>query len=190
MDSESRIPDHSEITMTADRDQPEERSAWFETGLTRREFLEAAAAAAVFAGIGGQAHAAETRNGIPYRTLGRTVEKVSVVGIGGSHIGVQAEEQESIRIIRTALDSGINFLDNSWDYNGGQSEIRMGKALQDGYRQKAFLMTKLDGRTKESASSQLEESLHRLRTDHIDLVQFHEIIRMDEPALKRRHHGL
>ena len=144
MDSESRIPDHSEITMTADRDQPEERSAWFETGLTRREFLEAAAAAAVFAGIGGQAHAAETRNGIPYRTLGRTVEKVSVVGIGGSHIGVQAEEQESIRIIRTALDSGINFLDNSWDYHGGASEERMGRALAGGYRERAFLMTKID----------------------------------------------
>jgi predicted aldo/keto reductase-like oxidoreductase len=181
MDSQSRISDHMEIRMTIDYNKREGRSAWTEAVLTRREFLEVAAATAVYAGMSGQAWAADTRNGIPYRTLGRTGEKVSIAGLGGAHIGHQEDDRESIRIIRTALDSGINFLDNSWDYNGGQSEIRMGKALQDGYRQKAFLMTKLDGRTKQAALQQLEESLRRLRTDHIDLVQFHEIIRMEDP---------
>ncbi len=121
------------------------------------------------------------REGIPYRVLGRTGEKVSLVGVGGSHIGLQKEEAESIRIIRAALDHGINFLDNSWDYNDGKSEERMGKALKDGYRQKAFLMTKIDGRTKQSATQQLDESLKRLQVDHIDLLQFHEVIRMSDP---------
>jgi predicted aldo/keto reductase-like oxidoreductase len=122
----------------------------------------------------------EDRGGIPYRPLGRTGEKVSLIGVGGSHIGKQDDEQESIRIIRAALDHGINFLDNCWDYNDGQSEIRMGKALQDGYRQKAFLMTKIDGRNWESAGKQLDESLRRLRTDRLDLLQFHEIIRSSD----------
>ena len=118
---------------------------------------------------------------MPYRALGRTGEQVSLVGLGGFHIGKQKEEKESITLIRTAVDRGITFLDNSWDYNNGDSEIRMGKALLDGYRDKVFLMTKLDGRTKESANQQLTESLQRLRTDRIDLVQLHEIIRMEDP---------
>lgn len=118
---------------------------------------------------------------VPRRDLGCTGEKVSIIGIGGFHIGVQDNELESIEIIRVALDSGINFLDNSWDYNGGESEIRMGKALQDSYRNRAFLMTKIDGRTKSSAARQIDESLRRLRTDWIDLLQFHEIIRMSDP---------
>ena len=125
------------------------------------------------------AHATDAS--IPTRTLGRSGEKVSMVGLGGFHIGMQSDEQESIRIIRTALDSGINFLDNCWDYNAGQSEIRMGKALRDGYRPKAFLMTKIDGRTKKAATQQIEESLRRLQTDRIDLLQFHEIIRDTDP---------
>jgi predicted aldo/keto reductase-like oxidoreductase len=91
------------------------------------------------------------------------------------------DEPESLRIVRTALDSGINFLDNCWDYNDGQSEIRMGKALRDGYRQKAFLMTKIDGQTKKAAAQQIDESLHRLQTDRIDLLQFHEVIRDTDP---------
>ncbi len=124
---------------------------------------------------------AGAREGIPYRILGRTGEKVSIIGLGGSHIGMQPSEQESIRIIRTALDNGVNFLDNSWDYHDGQSEIRMGKALRDGYRHKAFLMTKFDGRTRESAARQIDESLRRLKTDYVDLIQFHEIIRMEDP---------
>jgi diketogulonate reductase-like aldo/keto reductase len=122
----------------------------------------------------------EVRNGIPYRRLGRTGELVSLVGVGGYHLGRQADEQETIRIVRTAIDNGINFLDNSWDYNGGASEVRMGKALADGYRDKAFLMTKIDGRTKAAAARQIEESLGRLHTDHIDLLQIHEVIRMTD----------
>src|SRR5665647_1432609 len=117
-----------------------------------------------------------------YRTLGSTGEKVSVIGLGGSHIGHKdMDEQLSIRIIRTAIDRGINFMDNSWDYSRGASEIRMGKALRDGYRQKAFLMTKIDGRTKKEARKQLDESLRRLQVDMIDLVQHHEVIRYDDP---------
>ena len=103
---------------------------------------------------------------MPYRTLGRSGEKVSLLGLGGYHIGIQSDEQESIRIIRTAIDNGVNFMDNSWDYNGGASEIRMGKALRDGYRQKAFLMTKIDGQLKDLAAKQIDESLRRLQTDH------------------------
>jgi predicted aldo/keto reductase-like oxidoreductase len=124
-----------------------------------------------------------TRKGdMLYRTLGRTGEQVSAIGMGGYHIGNHGlTEGESIRLIRTAIDRGITFMDNSWDYNEGQSEIRMGKALKDGYRQKVFLMTKLDGRTKEVAQQQIETSLQRLQTDHIDLVQHHEIIRFDDP---------
>ena len=123
----------------------------------------------------------EERNGIPYRRLGRTGEMVSLIGLGGYHLGRQADEQETIRIVRTAIDQGINFLDNCWDYNGGSSELRMGKALRDGYRDKAFLMTKIDGRSSASATQQVEESLRRLQTDRIDLMQFHEVIRMSDP---------
>jgi uncharacterized protein len=119
---------------------------------------------------------------IPYRTLGRTGERVSAVGLGGFHIGKpELGEADSLRLIRTAIDNGINFLDNCWDYNEGQSEIRMGKALRDGYRRRAFLMTKIDGRNKATAARQIDESLRRLETDHLDLLQFHEIIRMEDP---------
>src|SRR6267142_2340835 len=117
-----------------------------------------------------------------YRTLGSTGERVSAIGVGGWHLGLQhVDEQLAIRIVRSAIDEGINFLDNCWDYNDGASEERMGKALQDGYRQKAFLMTKIDGRTGASARHQLEESLVRLKTDHIDLLQIHEVIRKGDP---------
>lgn len=122
----------------------------------------------------------DLRNGIPYRRLGRTGEPVSLIGVGGYHLGRQADEQETIRIVRTALDNGINFLDNCWDYNGGVSEIRMGKALRDGYRDKAFLMTKIDGRNRTTAARQIDESLRRLQTDRIDLMQFHEVIRLTD----------
>ncbi|MEH1839943.1 MAG: aldo/keto reductase [Nostoc sp.] len=116
-----------------------------------------------------------------YRTLGRTGEKVSIIGVGGSHIGQQKDQQESIKIIRSAIDRGITFMDNSWDYNNGASEIRMGQALRNGYRQKVFLMTKVDGRTKQAAAKQIDESLKRLQTDRVDLMQFHEVIRMEDP---------
>ena len=119
--------------------------------------------------------------GIPYRTLGRTGEKVSVVGLGGFHLGKIPEKADAIRLMHAALDSGVNFLDNCWDYHEGESERRMGEALAAGYRDRAFLMTKIDGRTRAAARSQLEESLQRLRTDRIDLVQFHEIIRLEDP---------
>jgi aryl-alcohol dehydrogenase-like predicted oxidoreductase len=118
---------------------------------------------------------------MPYRTLGRTGEQVSIIGLGGAHIGFQKNENDSIQIIRTAIDSGVNFMDNSWDYNGGASEIRMGKALRDGYRNKVFLMTKIDGQSREAAAKQIDESLQRLQTDTIDLLQFHEVIRMSDP---------
>ena len=116
-----------------------------------------------------------------YRTLGRSGEKVSLVGLGGYHIGTQRDEVESIRIIRTAVDKGINFLDNCWDYNHGESEVRMGKALRDGYRKKVFLMTKVDGQVKDVAARKIDESLRRLQTDVIDLLQFHEVIRPGDP---------
>ena len=152
------------------------------TALTRRGFLGSSLAVTFVMGLGVEnSWAAENRNAIHYRMLGHTGEKVSIIGLGGYHIGMQSDEQESIRIIRTAIDGGINFLDNCWDYNDGASEIRMGKALRDGYRRKAFLMTKIDGRDKKTAAKQIEESLRRLQTDHIDLLQFHEIIRESDP---------
>src|SRR5438128_11061842 len=126
-------------------------------------------------------HSSDVRNGIPYRRLGRTGEMVSLIGVGGYHLGRQADEQETIRIVRTAVDSGINFLDNCWDYNEGASELRMGKALRNGYREKAFLMTKIDGRSKKEATRQLDESLRRFGVDRIDLVQHHEILRYEDP---------
>ena len=119
---------------------------------------------------------------IPYRTLGKTGETVSAIGLGGWHLGLErVDEQLSFRIIRTAIDRGINFLDNCWDYNEGASETRMGKALRDGYRQKVFLMTKIDGRSYSEAMRQIHKSLERLQTDCIDLVQHHEILRYDDP---------
>ncbi len=154
--------------------------------MDRREFFKGLAALSMVAGVARmskkvpQAWAAPELGQIPYRILGSTGEKVSIIGVGGYHLG-KPDEQEAIRIVRTAIDNGVNFMDNSWDYNGGRSEIRMGKALRDGYRQKAFLMTKIDGRTAEAATAQLEESLQRLQTDRIDLLQFHEIIRLSDP---------
>ena len=113
-----------------------------------------------------------------YRILGRTGERVSAIGLGGWHLGFSnIDEGLSIRIIREAIDRGVTFLDNSWDYNDGASERRMGKALRDGYRSRVFLMTKIDGRSRAEAARQLEESLRRLETDCIDLVQHHEVIR-------------
>ena len=114
------------------------------------------------------------------RRLGRTGQQVSLIGIGGHHLGKPSEE-EAIRIIRRAIDGGVNFLDNCWDYNRGQSEIRMGKALQGGYRERAFLMTKIDGRTARAAAEQLEQSRKRLQTDVIDLVQIHEVMHPKDP---------
>jgi aryl-alcohol dehydrogenase-like predicted oxidoreductase len=118
---------------------------------------------------------------VPLRKLGRTGVNVSALGVGGAHLGKTKDEAESIRIVRMAIDAGITFLDNCWDYNGGESESRMGKALRDGYRKRAFLMTKLDARVGKVARQQLEQSLKRLETDMIDLVQIHEVIRKTDP---------
>jgi aryl-alcohol dehydrogenase-like predicted oxidoreductase len=143
----------------------------------RREFIGAligAAAAQVLAG--------QTRSGdMLYRTLGKTGERVSAIGLGGSHIGRPSTEQEAIKIIRSAIDRGMNFMDNCWDYADGKCETWMGNALRDGYRQKVFLMTKFDGRTKQATARQIDESLKRLQTDRIDLMQYHENIRMEDP---------
>jgi len=147
--------------------------------MDRRNFLKKAGAVSVITSLNCKTSQAAD-NPVPQRALGRSGEKVSTIGIGGYHLG-RPPEQEAIRIVRTALDNGVNFLDNCWDYNDGASEERMGKALRDGYRQKAFLMTKIDGRTKAAATQQLNESLRRLQTDHIDLLQFHEVIRESDP---------
>ncbi|BCM93262.1 aldo-keto reductase YhdN [Abditibacteriota bacterium] len=123
----------------------------------------------------------ERRGDMPYRALGKTGEMVSIIGLGGFHIGKQTEESSSIRIIHTAIDSGVNFMDNCWDYHDGLSELRMGKALAGSRRDKVFLMTKIDGRPKSVAAKQIDESLARLRTDRVDLLQFHEILRYEDP---------
>jgi aryl-alcohol dehydrogenase-like predicted oxidoreductase len=119
---------------------------------------------------------------MPKRPLGKTGVQVSIVGLGGFHIGLPDDEQTSIRLVRFALDHGVTFLDNCWDYNDGKSHDRMGKALRDGYRGKAFLMTKIDGRTRAAAAAQIDQSLAQLQTDVIDLLQLHEVIRPTDPA--------
>src|ERR1041384_8310858 len=117
-----------------------------------------------------------------YRELGSTGERVSAIGLGGWHLALKhVDEPLAIKLVRTAIDRGMTFMDNCWDYNEGASEIRMGKALRDGYRERVFLMTKIDGRTKEEATKQLDESLRRMQVDHIDLVQHHEILRFEDP---------
>ena len=157
--------------------------------MDRRDFLKTATVAA--AGTVASAGAQSTRPSVPgrrpespnmiYSELGDTGERVSAIGIGGYHLGKQQDPDESIRLLRAAIDRGITFMDNCWDYNGGISEVRMGQALRDGYREKVFLMTKIDGRDKNTAARQIEQSLGRLQTDVIDLLQFHEVIRLDDP---------
>jgi aryl-alcohol dehydrogenase-like predicted oxidoreductase len=141
--------------------------------MERREFLTTLAALQIAAKLD-----AQTSNGMIYRNLGTTGERVSALGLGGFHMAVPREESESIRIVRSAVDRGVTFLDNSWDYHDGASEIRMGKALRDGYRKRVFLMTKYNGRTRQMAAKQIDESLRRLQAETIDLIQFHENIRM------------
>lgn len=148
--------------------------------MNRRDFVKTTAMAG--AALGVVDLSGQTREGeMIYRPLGKTGERVSAIGLGGFHIGNPPTEQESIRLIRSAIDRGITFMDNCWDYHDGKSEQWMGKALQDGYRKKVFLMTKLDGQTKKAALKQIDESLQRLRTDVIDLMQLHEMIRPEDP---------
>jgi predicted aldo/keto reductase-like oxidoreductase len=160
-----------------------------EAFMDRRDFLKTAtvatAGSVVTAGAQSTSSSVAARRpespNMIYRELGRTAERVSAIGIGGYHLGKQQDPDDSIRLLRSAIDRGITFMDNCWDYNGGISEVRMGQALRDGYRQKVFLMTKIDGRDKNTAARQIEQSLGRLQTDVIDLLQFHEVIRLDDP---------
>jgi aryl-alcohol dehydrogenase-like predicted oxidoreductase len=158
--------------------------------MERRDFLKSATAASVGAAIATNAQTSRAANtpvkrpespDMIYRELGTTGERVSAIGMGGYHLGKQTDSAESIRLMHAGIDHGITFLDNCWDYNDGISEVRMGQALRNGYREKVFLMTKMDGRTAVEYNKQLEQSLGRLQTDTIDLVQFHEIIRMEDP---------
>src|SRR5439155_15944329 len=143
--------------------------------MNRRQALTTLAAAGASAALRGQS------TEMTLRPLGKTGEKVSVIGLGGAHIGRAPSAEIGIKVIRYAVDHGITFMDNCWDYVGGEAERRMGAALRDGYRQKVFLMTKFDGRTKQSCAKQIDESLQRLETDHIDLMQYHENIRLEDP---------
>jgi aryl-alcohol dehydrogenase-like predicted oxidoreductase len=144
--------------------------------MERREFLAGLAAMQLTASL-----EAASSDGMIYRKLGTTGEQVSAIGLGGFHVGVPQDENEGIRIIRSAVDRGLTFLDNSCDYHAGKSEILMGKALRDGYRKRVFLMTKFNGRTREAAARNIDESLRRLQVDVIDLIQFHENIRLEDP---------
>ena len=154
--------------------------------MNRREFVKTAGTVAGVAASGQLLNSAaigQTSSGsMIYRSLGKTGERVSAIGLGGYHIGKPSiQEPDAIRLIQQAIDHGITFLDNCWDYNNGQSELRMGKALAGGYRNKVFLMTKIDGRTKPAAAQQIDQSLQRLKVDHVDLMQFHEVIRLEDP---------
>jgi aryl-alcohol dehydrogenase-like predicted oxidoreductase len=119
---------------------------------------------------------------MPKRKLGHTGVEVSLLGLGGYHIGQAKDDATATRIVRTAIDHGVTFMDNCWDYNDGKSHARMGQALRDGYRKKVFLMTKTDGQTKAAAAAQIDQSLRQLGTDVIDLLQMHEVIRPGDPA--------
>jgi predicted aldo/keto reductase-like oxidoreductase len=150
--------------------------------MKRREFIGGLAAMSVAGNVPGAKGGQDSKGEMPYRTLGKTGVKVSAIGMGGFHLGQShLEEPDMLKIFHSAVDRGINFSDNSWDYNQGESERRVGKALKGGYREKVFVMTKFDGRTKGSALKQLEESLQRLEVDHVDLWQFHENIRLEDP---------
>src|ERR1700731_4170885 len=158
--------------------------------MERRDFLKTATAATVAAAVPAGAQTAQPSSapvkrpeapGMIYRELGTTGERVSAIGMGGYHLGKQPDASQSIQLMHAGIDRGITFMDNCWDYNDGISEVRMGQALRNGYRQKVFLMTKMDGRTAVEYNKQLEQSLGRLQTDMIDLVQFHVVIRMEDP---------
>src|SRR5262249_34230787 len=120
---------------------------------------------------------------IPTRPFGRNGERISILGLGGYHLGVPRSDAAAVRLVHAAIDAGVTFMDNAWDYNGGVSERRMGKAIAD-RRDRVFLMTKVctHGRDAKVAMRQLEDSLRRLRTDHLDLWQIHEVVFDDEPA--------
>jgi uncharacterized protein len=149
---------------------------------TRREFLKQAAAGAALASLAGDVLASTQASaaGIPTRVLGRTGERVSILSLGGWHIGSVKDDAEAIRLMRMAIDEGMTFFDNSWDYHDGRSEELMGRAIE-GRRDKVFLMTKNCERDYAGSLRCLDDSLRRLRTDRIDLWQFHEIIYDNDP---------
>jgi predicted aldo/keto reductase-like oxidoreductase len=150
----------------------------------RREFLQAGAVALGSASLLAAADPQQSINsgGIPLRALGRTGISVPILCLGGYHSTRHRDERESIALIQKAIDEGMTFLDNAWDYHDGGGEERMGKALAaGGRRDKVFLMTKVCGRTAKDAQSNLEESLRRFKTDHIDLWQFHEVVYDNDP---------
>ncbi len=154
--------------------------------MDRRKFLKFSAMSAALAALGGVPPTVEERDGMPYRVLGATGEHVSLLGIGGAHIGRNPmSDDEAVRAMRKAVDAGVNFFDNAYIYENGRSEERMGKALQDGYRDQVFLMTKFYSTERDAAAAkqQLEESLRRLQTDVIDLWQVHQIYGADHPRL-------
>src|ERR1700730_12182189 len=159
----------------------ERRKEMMTENINRREFIGGLAAMSM-AAKGPGARGQSSNGEMTYSALGKTGVKVSAIGLGGFHLGLShLEEPDASKIFHSAIDRGINFSDNSWDYNQGISEKRVGKALKNGYRDKVFLMTKFDGRTKDSALKQLDESLQRLEVDHVDLWQFHENIRLEDP---------
>ncbi|MDZ7639299.1 MAG: aldo/keto reductase [Bryobacterales bacterium] len=155
---------------------------------SRRGFLTGAAAALPLVET---LQAQSNSSGIPTRPLGKTGVRVSVLGLGGHHQARPKEESESFRIVHAAIDAGITFMDNAWDYHNGRAEEVMGKALaMDGYRKKAFLMTKVCDRDYDGAMKHLEDSLRRLKTDVIDLWQFHECNYFNDPEYLQEKGGL
>jgi aryl-alcohol dehydrogenase-like predicted oxidoreductase len=123
-------------------------------------------------------------NGIPLRPFGKTGIQVSALGLGGYHLGKIKSDHEAVRVAQAAIDAGITFMDNAWEYHEGRSEELMGRALE-GRRERVFLMTKVctHGRGRDVAMRQLEDSLRRLRTDHLDLWQVHEVVYANDPGL-------
>jgi uncharacterized protein len=162
----------------------------------RRRFLQTGLAATGTVVAGSMGHSsvvaaagplAMTNTGpdhIPRKPLGRTGAQVSIIGLGGYHLGTMRALDEAVRLVQEAVDAGVTFFDNAWEYNDHRSEEWMGRGLQ-GRRDKVFLMTKVctHGRDKQVAMQQLEESLQRLRTDYLDLWQIHEVIYENDPDL-------
>src|SRR5437868_2306794 len=164
--------------------------------ISRRSFLQAglASTGTIFAesilqtsSIAAQVRLQMTNTGsdqVPRKPLGKTGEQVSIIGVGGYHLGTMRSLDDAIRLVQAAVDAGVNFFDNAWEYNEHRSEEWMGRGLQ-GRRDKVFLMTKvcMHGRDKNMAMQQLEESLKRLRTDYLDLWQIHEVVYENDPNL-------
>ena len=151
--------------------------------LTRRRFLKGTTYGVCAASLASQAQGRPAEGTVPTRMLGNTGVEVSMLGLGGHHIGKIKDDNEAISLVRRAIDMGVTFMDNAWEYHRGRSEEIMGRALSDGYRAKTFLMTKHHGRDKKTAMLHLEDSLRKLRTDVIDLWQFHEIVYHADPEM-------